>query len=220
MAVFGVAVGEIGVERIVVPPGRYGGATFAVEADASSASYPLALAAVRGGTVAVEGLGSRSLQGDARFADVLASMGCSVERTVASTRVTRRSEAPLRGIDIDMGDISDLVPTVAAVALFAVTPTRISGVGFIRGKESDRLGDLARELRRIGGDVDELDEGLTVRPSAERLHGGVLGTHHDHRLAMAFGVIGSVVHGIDVEDPDVVSKSWPGYWRMLEGLEQ
>jgi 3-phosphoshikimate 1-carboxyvinyltransferase len=220
MAVFGVAVGEIGVERIVVPPGRYGGATFAVEADASSASYPLALAAVRGGTVTVEGLGSRSLQGDARFADVLASMGCSVERTVASTRVTRRSEVPLRGIDIDMGDISDLVPTVAAVALFAATPTRISGVGFIRGKESDRLGDLARELRRIGGDVDELDEGLTVRPSAERLHGGVLGTHHDHRLAMAFGVIGSVVHGIDVEDPDVVSKSWPGYWRMLEGLEQ
>jgi 3-phosphoshikimate 1-carboxyvinyltransferase len=219
MAMFGLSAGEIGEQRIIVPPGRYRGTTFGVEADASSASYPLAVAAVRGGSIMVDGLGSRSHQGDARFADVLASMGCRVERAVDSTRVTRRSETPLRGVEIDMADISDLVPTVAAVALFATTPTRITGIGFIRGKESDRIGDLARELRRIGGDVDELDEGLIVRPSAERLHGGVLGTHHDHRLAMAFGVIGSVVHGIDVEDPDVVSKSWPGYWRMLERLE-
>jgi len=132
--------------------------------------------------------------------------------------VTRRVDAPLRGIDIDMSEISDLVPTVAAVALFASSPTRLEGVEFIRGKESDRIGDLARELRTIGGDVDELDDGLLIRPSGAGLHAGVLATHHDHRLAMAFGVIGSVVPGIEVVDPDVVSKSWPGYWRMLDGL--
>jgi 3-phosphoshikimate 1-carboxyvinyltransferase len=218
MAIFDAPPSTVGHAEIVVPPGRYRGTTLTVEPDASSASYPLAVAAVRGGTVSVQGLGARSLQGDAQFSDVLASMGCAVERTAGSTRVTRRSGAALRGVDIDMADISDLVPTVAAVALFATSATRITGVGFIRGKESDRIGDLARELGAIGGDVEERDDGLLVRPSAARLHGGVLATHHDHRLAMAFGVIGSVVPDIEVVDPEVVSKSWPGYWRMLDGL--
>jgi 3-phosphoshikimate 1-carboxyvinyltransferase len=117
-----------------------------------------------------------------------------------------------------MSDISDLVPTLAAVALFASTPTRISGVGFIRGKESDRLGDLALELRLVGGDVEETDDGLLIRPSAQALGGAEVATHHDHRLAMAFGVIGSAVPGIAVSDPEVVTKSWPAFWDMIDGL--
>ena len=117
-----------------------------------------------------------------------------------------------------MADISDLVPTVAVVAAFASSPTRIRGVGFIRGKESDRLGDLASELQRAGVDVDETDDGLLVRPSSALVRAARLGTHHDHRLAMAFGVLGSAVDGIVVDDPGVVSKSWPGFWTMLEGL--
>ena len=138
----------------------------------------------------------------------------TVERSEASVTVTGGDE--LRGIDIDMADISDLVPTVAVVAALASSPTRIRGVGFIRGKESDRLGDLARELRVAGVDVDETDDGLEIR--ASRPHAARLGTHHDHRLAMAFAVLGSAVDGIEVEDPDVVAKSWPGFWTALEGM--
>jgi 3-phosphoshikimate 1-carboxyvinyltransferase len=155
MASFGHDGVTVADDRVVVEPGRYRPADLFVEPDASSASYPLAMAAVAGGAVTVRGLGSRAVQGDARFADLLADMGCPVERTNDSVRVSAPPDGALAGIDVDMADVSDLVPTVAAVALFATTPTTIRGVGFIRGKESDRLGDLARELRSVGGDVDE-----------------------------------------------------------------
>ncbi len=214
MGWFGFDEVTVGERAIRVGAGVYGSTAASVEPDASSASYPLALAAVCGGSVTVPGLGEGAVQGDARFADVLADMGCGVERT--SEQVTVRGANVLRGIDIDMADISDLVPTVAIVAAFATSPSRIRGVGFIRGKESDRLGDLTRELRRAGVDADETDDGLIVRPSLDRLHGARLATHHDHRLAMAFGVLGRAVDGIEVEDPSVVSKSWPGFWTMLD----
>jgi len=218
MEAFGIDGVDVGRTHVHVAPHRYATTRFDVEPDASSASYPLAVAAVRSGRVEIGGLGDRSLQGDARFADLLGAMGCTVERRADATIVSRAAGTNLRGIDVDMADVSDLVPTVAAVAMFADTPTRISGVGFIRGKESDRLGDLARELGALGGAVEETDDGLVVNPSRERLNGAVLATHHDHRLAMAFGVVGTVVAGIDVADPDVVSKSWPGYWQMLDEL--
>ena len=207
----GVAVGE---DLIVVAPGEYRPADVVVEPDASSASYPLAIAALTAGRVTIDGLGTDALQGDAAFADVLVEMGCQVERSARS--ITVAGGGVLRGIDVDMADISDLVPTVAVVAAMAATSTRIRGVGFIREKESDRLGDLASELRRAGVDVDETDDGLEVRPS--RPHSARLATHHDHRLAMAFAVLGTVVDGIEVEDPQVVSKSWPDFWHMLDGL--
>ena len=213
---FGHTEIEIDDDRVTVAAGRYVAATRAIEPDASSASYPLGLAAVLGGTVHVPGLGFGAIQGDSRFADLLADMGCSVVRSDDGVWVGRDLDQDIEGIDIDMADISDLVPTVAVIAAFAASPTVIRGVGFIRAKESDRLGDLAAELRLAGVDIDETDDGLTIRPSRHRLHPGKLGTHHDHRLAMAFGVLGSVVDGIVVEDPDVVSKSWPDYWDMLD----
>jgi 3-phosphoshikimate 1-carboxyvinyltransferase len=209
----GVAVSE---RLVSVEPGEYRPIALTIEPDASSASYPLAIAAIRGGRVTVPGLGLSALQGDARFAELLGWMGCGVSLTTG--RVSVESGATLRGIDVDMADISDLVPTLAVVAAFADTPTRIRGVGFIRAKESDRLGDLVRELRSLGVDADETDDGLHIRPSTARVHGGHVGTHHDHRLAMAFGVLGSRVGGVVVDDPDVVSKSWPGFWRMLDEL--
>ena len=116
-----------------------------------------------------------------------------------------------------MADISDLVPTLAVVATQAVTPTRITGVGFIRGKESDRLGDLATELGKLGADVVVEDDGLLIRPT-DLLHGARVETHHDHRLAMALGLLGLVVDGVEVADPDVVSKSWPDYWAALDAI--
>jgi len=214
MADFGHSDVTIDGEAILVGPGRYVGRDYTIEPDASSASYALAAAAVCGGRVEVPGLTGASLQGDAAFCDVLSAMGCSAVRGETSTIVEGRS---LHGIDIDMVDMSDLVPTRAAVAVFASSPTRIRGVGFIRAKESDRLGDLCAELRRLGADAEDTEDGLSIRPA--EMHGGRVATHHDHRLAMAFGVIGLRVPGVDIEDPNVVTKSWPGYWDVLGGMQ-
>lgn len=200
----------------VVPEGAYISRFYAIEPDASSASYPLAFAAVCGGAVTVPNLTADSLQGDAGFADVLERMGCVVEWGSTSVTVRRDLEHALRGIDIDMVDMSDLVPTLAVVALFAAEPSRIRGVGFIRAKESDRLGDLARELSKCGARVTEMSDGLLIEPAV--LRGAHLGTHHDHRLAMSFAVLAGRVPGVSVEDPDVVSKSWPGFWAVREAM--
>lgn len=214
MAAFGVTDVSVGHDVVRVGEGRYVAGSQVVEPDASSASYPLAIAAVRGGRVTVTGLGAGSVQGDAVFADLLGRMGCSVVRDSSGTTVARDGE--LVGIDVDMADCSDLVPTLAVVAVGASTPTTIGGVGFIRGKESDRIGDLCAELRRAGVDAVELPDGLRITPSPVRP--ARLGTHHDHRLAMAFAVLGTANDGIEVDDPDVVTKSWPAFWTMLDGL--
>ena len=214
MAEFGHSAVSVDDRAIEVEPGNYRARDYTVEPDASSASYPLAAAAICGGRVEVPGLTSHSMQGDAGFSDVLATMGCTSARGEASTVV--EADRGLHGVDIDMIDLSDLVPTLAAVAVFADSPTRIRGVGFIRAKESDRLGDLCTELRRLGAQAADTDDGLTIEPAI--LHGSRLQTHDDHRLAMAFGLIGLRVPGIEIDDPDVVSKSWPGYWEMVGGL--
>ena len=217
MEAFGVGGILVDEHRIMVPAGRYRGRRYRIEPDASSASYPLAVAAVRGGTVTVPGLVAESMQGDVAILDLLGAMGCDVIATKSSVSIARRPNVPLRGIDVDMADISDLVPTVAAVAVTASTPTTIRGVGFIRTKESDRLGDLAGELRRTGAAVDVTADGLHIEPAAAPLRGAELDTHHDHRLAMAFAVLGSVVDGVVVTDPGVVTKSWPGFWEAYDG---
>jgi 3-phosphoshikimate 1-carboxyvinyltransferase len=218
MGAFGVAAtvadhGPGGL-LVTVPESPYTPCRYAVEPDASSASYAFALAAVCGGEVTVPGLDGSSLQGDVAFVDTLAAMGCRVHRGADGTTVGR--SGPLRGVDVDMREISDTTPTLAAVAAFATTPTRIRGVGFIRHKESDRIGDLAAELRRLGVGVDEHDDGLTVHPA--RPVRATVATHHDHRLAMALAVVGLGGAGVGIEDPDVVSKSWPGYWDALAAV--
>ena len=195
----------------------YVGTQYEVEPDASSASYPLAAAAIAGGRVVVSGLGRSSLQGDSKFAEVLEQMGCSVARSGDDVVLSRSPENPLNGVTVDMRDMSDLVPTLAVVAAFAQTSTTITGVGFIRKKESDRIGDLSAELRKLGVSVDEHPDGLTVHPSAT--HDGNVDTHHDHRLAMALALIGLVTPGVVINDPMVVTKSWPEYWNMLGALQ-
>jgi 3-phosphoshikimate 1-carboxyvinyltransferase len=208
---------HIAHRHVTVAESGYEATRYEVEPDASSAGYPLAAAAIVGGAVSVKGLGRESLQGDAVFCEVLEQMGCIVTLGPTDTVVMRRRDTPLHGIDIDMAHISDLVPTLAVVATQATTPTRIRGVGFIRGKESDRLGDLAAELRKLGADVTVETDGLTIAPT-DLLHGARLDTHHDHRLAMSFGLLGLVVDGIEIVDPEVVSKSWPDYWDALDAI--
>ena len=214
---FGVTPIERGEHVFRYDTGDYVGAQYEVEPDASSASYPLAAAAIAAGRVVVIGLGRSSLQGDAKFVDVLVSMGCFVEVAGDDVVLSRPQDRPLQGVTIDMRDMSDLVPTLAVVAAFAQTATTINGVGFIRNKESDRIGDLAHELRVLGVQVDELADGLTVHPS--KPHGGKVNTHHDHRLAMSLALIGLVTPGVVINDPMVVTKSWPEYWTMLGALQ-
>ena len=216
MKSFGANVRIADNRIIVIGGGGYVGCQFAVEPDASSASYPLAAAAVLGGRVRVEGMRADMLQGDGRFVDVLRQMGCDISEDNTGITVGRDANKSLQGVDIDMSEISDLVPTLAIVAMFAKTPTRIRNVGFIRNKESDRIGDLAREMRGLGANVVEYEDGLEISPQA--LHGGTCDTHHDHRIAMAFGVAGLKLPGVIIDQPSVVSKSWPQFWEMLEAL--
>ncbi|MEW6153190.1 MAG: 3-phosphoshikimate 1-carboxyvinyltransferase [Actinomycetota bacterium] len=215
MAAFGVGV-DIGTggDRFTVAAGqRYSATQLAVEPDASAASYFFAAAAVTGGRARVEGLGTASRQGDLRFVDVLAAMGATVERGPSYTEVRG---GPLRGVDVDMADLSDTVPTLAVTAAFASSPTRIRGVGFIRAKESDRLAAVAAELRRCGVRAEELDDGLVVHPGPPRA--AEVHTYDDHRMAMAFAVAGLAVDGISIAGPGCVAKTFPGFFEALDQL--
>src|SRR5206468_4986095 len=149
---------------------------YVIEPDASAASYFFAAAAITGGEVTVPGLHRESLQGDVRFADILADMGCEVIHSGEGVTVRGR---PLSGIDVDMNDISDCVMTLAAVACFAQGPTTIRNVAHIRHKETDRLQAVAVELGKLGPRVEEFADGLTIVPGA--LHGATVGTDIDHR---------------------------------------
>ncbi len=214
MELFGVSA-DISQGSIRIAPQEYSATSITVEPDASSASYPLAIAAATGSTVTIEDFGSSSLQGDKQIIDILRTMNADIDCTPNSTTLTSNGN-DLAGIDIDMSDISDLVPTVAALACFAVSPTRISGVGFIRNKESDRIGDLSAELSKFGARVVEHKDGLTISPV--ELMGATVDTHDDHRLAMAFSIIGACVPGTAITNPEVTSKSWPSYWEDLNEM--
>jgi 3-phosphoshikimate 1-carboxyvinyltransferase len=189
--------------------------SYAVEADASAASYFFAAAAIAKGTVKVPGLSANGLQGDVRFVDMLGRMGCQVKWETASITVHGR---PLHGINVDMNAISDTVMTLAAVACFAEGPTTIRNVAHIRHKETDRLSALATELRRVGAGVDEFADGLTITPRP--LHGAEIETYNDHRMAMSMALIGLKVPGIVIKDPGCVAKTYPDFFRDLEGLRR
>ena len=219
MAAFGIEVEQDGLRRFLVRTGRrYRPRDYAVEPDASGAAYFFAAAAITGGRVRVPGLSSVSLQGDARFVDVLEQMGCRVERAPDALTVQGRG-APggvLRGVDVDMGAMSDQAMTLAAIAPFAAGPTRIRGVAHIRHQESDRLAATAAELRRLGQEVEEFDDGLVVTPQPVRP--AVVQTYNDHRIAMAFAITGLRAPGIVIADPGCVTKTFPDFFERLERL--
>jgi 3-phosphoshikimate 1-carboxyvinyltransferase len=214
MEAFGVRAGNRKFRRFDVRPAQYRGRTYAIEPDASAASYFFAAAAITGGTVTVEGLGTESLQGDLAFVDVLEHMGCTVVRSRDATTVTG---GPLRGVDVDMNAISDTAMTQAVVALFASGMSRIRNVGHIRHKETDRIAALATELRKLGATVDEREDGLIIFPP-QTLQPARISTYDDHRMAMAFALAGLKAEGITILDPGCVAKTYPGYWDDLAGL--
>ncbi|MFM7034012.1 MAG: 3-phosphoshikimate 1-carboxyvinyltransferase, partial [Planctomycetia bacterium] len=171
-----------------VEPTGYRGIRYSVEPDASAASYFAAAAAITGGSVRIEGLGRSSMQGDISFCDALERMGCTIEWHGGSDEAVTVSGRATTGIDIDMNAISDTVPTLAVVALFVEGPTTIRNVAHIRDKETDRIGDLATELRKLGAEIDERPDGLTVRSGD--LHGADITTYDDHRMAMSLALAG------------------------------
>lgn len=215
MREFGVDVtSDENLQSFTVPLAKYQGRNFAIEPDASAASYWFAAAAITGGTITVTGLDSQSLQGDTRFVDVLQKMGCTVNEGPQSLSVTG---GKLRGIDIDMNAISDTVQTLAAVALFAEGPTRVRGVAHNRHKETDRIGNLAIELRKLGANVDEHEDGLTIKPAAA-YHGASIATYDDHRMAMSLALAGLRIPGVVIENPKCVEKTYPEFFQDLERL--
>ena len=173
----------------------------------------MAAAAILGGRVTVAGLTDKSLQGDVAFVDVLEQMGCRVEKCDAGITV---HGGPLRGIDVDMNAISDTVMTLGAVACFAEGPTTIRNVAHIRHKETDRIAALATELRRLGAEVEEFADGLTITPRP--LHGAAVETYNDHRMAMSLALIGLKVPGVVIKNPGCVAKTYPGFWQDLDRL--
>jgi 3-phosphoshikimate 1-carboxyvinyltransferase len=195
---------------------RYEARAYDIEPDASAASYFFGAAAITGGQATVEGLSRNSLQGDVAFADVLAQMGCRVEYDDARNRTTVTGGA-LRGIDVNMNAISDTVQTLGAVALFAKGPTTITGVGHIRHKETDRIGALATELRKLGATVEEFSDGLRITPGA--LNGAAIDTYDDHRMAMSLALAGLRIPGVRINDPACTAKTYPGFFRDLEALK-
>ena len=214
MKAFGVelhaSIGANGPQYAVASPQQYSGCNYAIEPDASAASYFFGAAAITGGTMRVDGLSFQSLQGDVQFAKVLGKMGCQVTSGSDFIEVSGRAS---KGIDIDMNAISDTVQTLAAVALFADGPTRVRGVAHNRHKETDRIGDLACELRRLGAAVEEHDDGLTIHPNT--LVGQDLRTYRDHRMAMSLSLVGLKVPGVRILDPKCTEKTYPEYFEQM-----
>jgi 3-phosphoshikimate 1-carboxyvinyltransferase len=216
MEAFGVKVSNRKFRRLDVYPARYRGREYTIEPDASAASYFFALAALTGGTITVEGLGTSTLQGDLGFVDILEHMGCSVTRMADRTTV---KGGPLKAVDVDMNAVSDTVMTQAVVALFADGVSRIRNVAHIRHKETDRIAALATELRKLGARVDELPDGLVIDPPApDRLHPARIATYDDHRMAMSFALAGLRSPGVVILDPGCVAKTYPGFWDDLASV--
>ncbi|MEW5938536.1 MAG: 3-phosphoshikimate 1-carboxyvinyltransferase, partial [Chloroflexota bacterium] len=189
--------------------------SYPIESDASAASYFFAAPAICGGTVTVENISRKSVQGDVAFVDVLAQMGCMVSESNHQLLITNYSQP--RGLDVDLRDLPDTAQTLAAVAPFASSPTRIRGIASARVKETDRVRATCAELTRLGVRVEEHEDGMTIHP-CEKFTPATVQTYNDHRMAMAFSLIGLRVAGISIENPGCVSKTFPNFFEVLEGL--
>jgi 3-phosphoshikimate 1-carboxyvinyltransferase len=193
--------------------------TYAIEPDASAASYFWGVAAITGGSVTIENISKDALQGDVAFVEVLEQMGCTVTYAKESITVegAKNGLRELSGCEVDMNAISDTVMTIAAIAPFASSPTIIHNIAHIRHKETDRISAVVTELRRLGVHVDEREDGMTIHP-ASTIKPATIQTYDDHRMAMAFALVGLKVAGITIADPTCVNKTFPDYFEQLDTL--
>jgi 3-phosphoshikimate 1-carboxyvinyltransferase len=215
MAERGVKLHAQGYQSFTVPANQiYAPGEYAIEADASGASYFLAAAAIAGGRVRVTNLGTKTVQGDARFIEVLGKMGCETELTPTSLEV--RGTGKLKGIDIDLNAMPDMAQTLAVTALFAEGPTTIRNVANLRVKETDRITATATELRKLGAQVEEAEDALRITPGP--LNGAAIDTYDDHRMAMSFALAGLRNPGVVINDPGCVSKTFPDFFDRFSTL--
>ncbi|MCD1126793.1 3-phosphoshikimate 1-carboxyvinyltransferase [Jinshanibacter sp. LJY008] len=189
---------------------------YLVEGDASSASYFLAAAAIRGGSVRVTGIGKNSVQGDIRFADVLEAMGANV---IWGDDFIECQHGVLNGIDMDMNHIPDAAMTIATTALFAKGETRIRNIYNWRVKETDRLSAMATELRKVGAEVEEGEDYIRVVPPAQLKHAEIE-TYNDHRMAMCFSLVALSDTPVTILDPKCTAKTFPDYFKQFARLSQ
>lgn len=211
----------------LVEPTGYQPTSFAIEPDASAAVYPLVAAAVTGGTVTVQGIPPASTQADLGSVSILEQMGCRINWDQHGLTLTS-SGPPLKPVEVDMNHCPDAVLAVAVAALFAQGPSRLCNIANLRLKETDRLTALVKEINRVGGRAQvevvsspdgsetQSTENLIVEP--RQLQPAYVETYQDHRMAMAFALVGLVYHNIYIVDPGCVSKTWPRYFDMLESL--
>jgi 3-phosphoshikimate 1-carboxyvinyltransferase len=214
---FGVEVQHNGYQFFTVPLSTFHSplSTYHIESDASAASYFFAAPAICGGTVKVENISRNSVQGDIAFLDVLQQMGCTVAETDNCLLITGNST--LHGVDINMRSIPDTAQTLAAVAPFASSSTRIRGIASARVKETDRVHATCTELARLGVRVEEHHDGMTIYP-CEKFQPANIQTYNDHRMAMAFSLIGLRFDGVTIENPSCVSKTFPNFFEALDTL--
>jgi len=189
--------------------------SYPIESDASAASYLFAAPAICGGTVRVEHISRNSKQGDIAFLDILQQMGCGMEQGANFIEV--KGAKSLNGVDVDMRDLPDTAQTLAAIAPFAASPTLIRGIASARVKETDRIYATCTELGRLGVRVQEHEDGMTIYP-CEKFNPATIRTYNDHRMAMAFSLIGLRVPGVRIENPSCVSKTFPNFFNVLETL--
>jgi len=214
MNTFGVTVENESYEKFHIPSGvKYQPQTYAVEGDASSASYFFGAAAVTGGEVAMTNLNPDSVQGDFKFLDVLEQMGCTVKKSPEKISVKGN---PLRGISINMNNMPDVVQTLGVIALFAEGETSITGIGNLRIKETDRIAALSTELTLLGAEVEAGVDYIKIRPGSYK--GCEIDAYDDHRMPMSFAIAGLRIPGVKLKNPECVDKSFPDFFNQFNKL--
>jgi 3-phosphoshikimate 1-carboxyvinyltransferase len=204
-------------KQIVVPQGKYKAVPYAIEPDASNATYFLAAAAIHPGSkVTIEGLGKQSLQGDVGFADVLHKMGADL--IFGKDFITIAGTDRLEGIDVDLNSMPDTAQTLAVAALFAKGETTIRGIGNLRVKETDRIAALANELVKFSAKVEVDEDSLTIEPP-ENIRHATVDTYDDHRMAMSFALAGTKIENVTIRNVECVNKTYPNYFNDLEKLK-
>jgi 3-phosphoshikimate 1-carboxyvinyltransferase len=221
MAQFGVVVERDGWQRFTVPAKSYASPRkYAVEGDASSASYFIAAAAVGGGPIRVEGVGKNALQGDVKFADAIAQMGAQISYDANAIIAHAPADGKLKAISADMNHIPDAAMTLAVVALFAEGTTKLTNIASWRVKETDRIAAMATELRKLGATVEEGADYIAVTPPAKLIANAAIDTYDDHRIAMCFSLASLSSRGVPVRinDPKCVNKTFPTYFDVFAAL--
>jgi len=212
---FGIAIATEGDSVYRIAQGQYRSADMMIEPDASASSYFFAAAAITQGNIRVDGLSRDSWQGDIQFVDVLEALGAQV--TWGADWIEVQGDR-LSGGTFDLKDFSDTAQTLAAVAAFAESNIEINGIGFIRAKETDRIRAIVTELMKCGVEAMELPDGLLIKPNKWRLTGASIDTYDDHRMAMSMALLGLRVPRIEIRDSGCVSKTFPDFFSVLEGL--